>query len=128
PSPNELVAVIAQRGFDVGIKVVEEYRRDIPRETFVDEKAFNWVGHDFINKGLPSDAIAAFRIVVWAHPTSANSLDSLADGYIAAGDRSQARRTYERAIEVANVDPSLDAEGKKSFAADERAKFENLKH
>ena len=73
----------------------------------VDAGRFNSFGYALLGKHQVREAIAVLELVAWAHPGLANAQDSLADAYLAAGDRERARRSLQRAIELAPTDVSL---------------------
>jgi D-alanyl-D-alanine carboxypeptidase len=75
----------------------------------------------------PKDALVLFELNAWAHPQSANAHDSLADGYLATGDKESARQAIERAIALAPADASFDTAARASFLTDERAKLQKTK-
>lgn len=126
PSPAELVARIRQNGFESVKEDVQRMIKTLPLEWVVSEKIFNSVGYQLLGAKKMDDAVAAFRLNLYFHPNSANAADSLADGYLAAGDVPRAIESYRHAIDLAERDPALDAEGKKSFSAEENKKIERL--
>lgn len=127
PSPKEFADLIARRGFDSAVAVVERYRGSVPVETVVGESAFNSLGYELIGEKRFAEAIGVLRLVTYVYPGSANAEDSLGDAYLAAGEKEQARAAFQKALELVADDPRFDAEGKKSFARDEQSKIEQLK-
>ena len=89
----------------------------------VDGDRFNTWGYNLFGQHRPKDALAVFEIAAWAHPTSANAQDSLADGYLAAGDKESAKRALQRAIDLAPEDPLIESGSKASFISDESKKL-----
>lgn len=75
----------------------EKFGYELP----VTEQLINLFGYSLLGRGLHSDAIAAFRVNTERYPESANTYDSLGDGYAEAGDLANARRSYARAVELA---------------------------
>ena len=127
PSPKEFADLIARRGFDSAVAVVERYRGSVPVETVVSESAFNSLGYSLIGEKRFAEAVGVLRLVTYVYPRSANAEDSLGDAYLAAGEKEQARAAFQKALELVADDPRFDAEGKKSFARDEQSKIEQLK-
>ena len=89
----------------------------------IDGDRFNTWGYNLLGQNRPKDAHAVFKLAVWAHPTSANAQDSLADGYLAVGGKESAGKAVMRAIELAPGDPLLDAGSKSSFLSEEHARL-----
>jgi tetratricopeptide (TPR) repeat protein len=68
------------------------------------EASLNLGGYGLLELGRVEDAIAAFELNAAAYPTSANVWDSLADGYLAAGDRERAKVMSEKALAALATD------------------------
>jgi hypothetical protein len=126
PSSEDLVAIAGRDGFEAATSMIERYRAVVPLPWIVDEHALNSLGYARIAARQFADGILAFRLNAYAHPGSANLLDSLGDGYAAAGDKANAVASFRRAIEVVESDPAFDAEGKKQFAKDEQTKIRQI--
>ena len=127
PSTDEFAKLIATRGLEAAKAIVERYRRDLPDENIVDQSALNSTGYSLIAEHKLAEAIGVLRLVAYAYPNSANAQDSLADAYIAAGQKDLARQSLQKALELLPADSSLDAETKKSMTKDEQMKLEQLK-
>ncbi len=69
------------------------------------ERSINSVGYARIGAGQLSLALDAFEINTNLFPGSANAWDSLAETYLALGDRDKSIKLYRKALEV---DPSFD--------------------
>jgi tetratricopeptide (TPR) repeat protein len=67
----------------------------------------NLLGYQLLNAGNFKDAIAAFQLNVEAYPQSANVYDSLSDGYVALGNRDEALKNAQKAVEM--IDKDLEA-------------------
>ena len=127
PSTNDLANLISTRGLEAATAIVDKYRRELPDERIVDQNVLNSVGYNLIAERKFSEAIKVLRFVVYAYPSSANAEDSLADAYIAAGQKDLARQALQEALKLLPADSSLDEESKKSMAKDEQAKLDRLK-
>jgi len=68
------------------------------------ESAVNRLGYDFLRSGNKDAAIEVFRFNTIRFPQSANTYDSLAEAYLAAGDKVKAVEYYEKALAI---DPKL---------------------
>lgn len=68
-------------------------------------------GYELLQAGQMNDAVAVFELYAEAYPEAPNPYDSLGDAYRAAGLLEDARRRYERAVELAEaaVDERLSA-------------------
>lgn len=126
-SPREVVALANADGLETVKSLFTKIAGDQPLGANVDANAFNTYGYDLLGQRRPKDAHHIFEIVAWAHPTSANAQDSLADAYLAIGDKQQARRAVQRAIELVPTDPTIGADSKISFLKDEQHRLEDLK-
>lgn len=127
PSAVEFADIIAGRGFDAAVALVDRYRRELPDETVVDADTFNGVGYRLIAERRFPEAIGIMRLVVYAYPDSANAADSLADAYIAAGQKDLARATLQQALKVIARDSSLNEANKQYMTKVEQAKLALLK-
>ena len=93
----------------------------------VDANQFNAYGYELLGQKRSRDAINVFEIVVWAHPTLANALDSLADGYLAAGNPEKARLAVLKAIELAATDPTMNVAARDLFMSAARSRLKQLR-
>ena len=72
-----------------------------PRYKFYNfEAELNSAGYAQIGRGDHQTAIAIFSFVTQLFPDSANAWDSLAEGYLEAGDKEKAKEYYEKAYEM----------------------------
>jgi Tfp pilus assembly protein PilF len=62
------------------------------------EALVNTVGYEYLTAGNTAQAIAVFDVNVQAYPASPNAHDSLADGYMAAGQKDLARSHSQQAL------------------------------
>ena len=126
PSPLESAALVSQQG----LAAVQELFVKICGErgvgTRIDGNRFNTWGYNLLGQNRPKDALALFELAAWAHPTSANAQDSLADGFLAVGNKASAKKAIQRAIELAPGNPLLDASSKASFISEETRRLHQL--
>lgn len=94
--------------------------------TLPPENVVNLLGYEKLQEKDAAGAIELFLLNVEAHPESANAHDSLADGYLAAGDRERAREHAEKAIAALAGDPDQSAEFQKAIRAAAEAKLRDL--
>jgi tetratricopeptide (TPR) repeat protein len=127
PSAHEFVALMADKGFDAAVQIVERFRRDAPGVIVVDQRVFNRLGYNLIAEKRFAEAIGVLRLVSYVYPKSWNAADSLGDAYIAAGQKEEGRAAYQRALNLAAADPDIDPDRRKSIIKDEQTKLEKLK-
>lgn len=127
PSAVEFAEIIAGRGFDAAVALVDRYRRELPEEAVVDADTFNGVGYRLLAERRLPEAIGIMRLVVYAYPDSANAADSLADAYIAAGQKGLARSALQQALKVIARDSSLNEANKQYMTKVEQEKLDQLK-
>jgi hypothetical protein len=126
PSPAEFVPLIQKRGYAAVVELLDRYRRDAPGDTIVDEAVFNALGYDLLGQRRLPEAIGVFRLVRHVYPKSSNAADSLGDAYLAAGKNDEAGAAFQEAIDLAAVDPGLDAKSKEAFVTEEQKKIKKL--
>lgn len=85
-------------------------RRDGRSLPMPPEGPVNVLGYELSQAGRHDDAIAVFRLNTELHPDSANTWDSLSDGYLAAGRRDEALAAVRRLLELLPADPARDTE------------------
>ena len=64
------------------------------------ERSLNDLGYALLGEEKTADAIAVFRLNAEQFPASPNTWDSLAEAYLAAGDRTRAIEYYEKSLEL----------------------------
>ncbi len=70
-----------------------------PKYKYFDfEGKFNQAGYQLLGDGQGKEAIFVFQMVTNMYPESANAWDSLAEGYLKAGDKEKATEYYNKAI------------------------------
>jgi protein involved in temperature-dependent protein secretion len=90
------------------------------------EPVMNAVGYELLQGGRVADAIGMFELNVEANPGSANTLDSLADGYLAAGDKVKALEYARKALAALPEDTSVPAEFKQQIRESAEGKIREL--
>jgi hypothetical protein len=126
PSPLESAALVSRQGLAAVQALFSQICGEHGLGTCVDGEGFNTWGYNLLGQRRPKDALAVFELAAWAHPTSANAQDSLADGYLAVGDKKSARRALQRAIDLASGDPLIASGSKASFISDETRRLRQL--
>ena len=105
PASEEIDRVIRQAGPEAGRARFKELQTKLAREFFIDERAFNALGYQFLREQKSPEAMAVFKMNTEAFPESWNVWDSLAEGYLISGDNDRAEVNYNRSLEL---NPSND--------------------
>ena len=90
------------------------------------EGAMNLLGYELLQGGRVPDAIAIFELNVEAYPGSANTLDSLSDGYLAAGDKVKALEFARKALAALPGDKTAPDEFKQQIRESAEGKIRQL--
>lgn len=121
--PNPAIASLRQSGSvlntldseDGAAKVssmLSAARTKDPKAQVFPEADANVIGYEHLQAGDVNEAIEIFKLNVTAYPNSPNTYDSLADAYVAAGDKEQARKNAQKAIDLLAGD-TQDPEARK---------------
>jgi dienelactone hydrolase len=90
------------------------------------EGAINAIGYELLRGGRVPDAIGVFELNVDAYPGSANTLDSLSDAYLAAGDKVKALDFARKALAALPADENAPAEFKQQIRESAEGKIRQL--
>jgi pimeloyl-ACP methyl ester carboxylesterase len=126
PSPSEAAALAGAQGLDAAKRAFVTTCGENSVASCMDIDRFNNWGYNLLGQQRPKVALAVFQLNAWAHPGSANAQDSLADGYLAVGDKEDAKRAVERAIVLAPNDALLDPAARESFLSEEKARLQKF--
>jgi CubicO group peptidase (beta-lactamase class C family) len=94
-----LIKSIVNDGAEKAIADYRKRRETSPAERF-DENFMNNLGYGFLRARKIDEAIAVFRLNTEDFPNSANTWDSLAEGYMVKGDKKQAIENYKKSLEL----------------------------
>lgn len=86
--------------------VFHEARNRDPKAFVFPEFAVNLLAYDRLQAGDKEDAIELFKLNAEAYSASANTQDSLSDGYLAAGQRELALAAEEECLKLLPGDPN----------------------
>jgi len=95
-----LSATIASSGMGAAEKQYHALRSAGAAGYNFDENELNNLGYQLIRANKFKDAIGIFQLNVEAFPNSANTYDSLAEGYMDDGDKAQAVANYEKSLQL----------------------------
>jgi imidazolonepropionase-like amidohydrolase len=107
-SSEVVTAVIASRGTEAGVALLTRMSQADPSSPMVSEEALNQLGYDLLATRRQA-AIQVFELNTVLYPKSGNTFDSLAEAYLLAGKKDQARKCYARALEVQPDYPNAKA-------------------
>ena len=129
PTPEEefWTALTSPGGVERARQIFKEQRASNPELVLFPEGEANLHGYSLLQAGNVKDAIAVFELNVEAYPTSANTYDSLADAHLAAGNREDALRFSEKALEMLPADKAAPEEFKQLVRESAERKIQQLR-
>lgn len=110
PSPvEEFWSLLEEPGGAArAMQYYEDAKKRDPNVFLFPEFAVNALGYERLQDGNAADAVEIFKLNVAAFPASPNVYDSLADSYVAAGNRELAIQASRKALEVLDATPNLN--------------------
>ncbi len=98
---REVARTILSRGVEAGVARYHELKTGRPDDyDFASESELNRLGYELLRHEKKPEALAVFELNVDAFPESWNVHDSLAEAYLAVGDRERAIESYRRSVEL----------------------------
>jgi len=94
---NVLEKEIKEKGVSAAIALYRQMRLRYPKE-YLRERTLNVLGYQQLNAHHVEEAIALFKLNVEMYPRAYNTYDSLAEAYMAHGDRLLAIRNYRKSL------------------------------
>ena len=85
-----------QSGIEAAIKAHRKYKQS--RTGKFTEIETNMLGYTLLQSGRAADAIRVFQCNTEDYPNSFNTWDSLAEGYMVAGDKANAVKYYRKSL------------------------------
>jgi dienelactone hydrolase len=124
---SEFFALINQPGGAAkATAVFREARQSDPNAVVFPEYPMNLLGYAKLQAGEKQEAIALFKLNTEAYPASANTQDSLSDGYLAAGQNDLALAAEQKCLELLPADKN-DADFKRRLEQAANEKIAKLK-
>lgn len=91
---------IRERGVAAAVAQYRELRKSQPGRYDFAEPELNALGYELLFTGRVREAVEIFKLNVETYPEGFNTYDSLAEAYLAAGDRELAVKNYRRSLEL----------------------------
>jgi dienelactone hydrolase len=107
-------------------QVFRDARQRDPKAYLFPEAFLNQAAYERLQAGQLPEAIELFKLNVEAYPASANTYDSLGDGYVAAGQNELALQATQKCLTLLAAD-KLDDDARKAIRRSAEQKLEKLK-
>jgi len=101
-----LSATINSSGIDHAVAQYRDLKASKETTYNFDEEQLNGLGYRLLSAQKFSEAIQIFQLNAEVYPQSGNVYDSLAEGYMRAGDKSQAIVNYQKSLELKPNNPN----------------------
>ncbi|MGB0035313.1 MAG: YceI family protein [Candidatus Acidiferrales bacterium] len=115
PVGNLLLETINKDGLDAAIRQFKDLKEKKPAEYAFGPGQLNILGYRLMQHGKNREALEFMKLNSEEYPKDANMYDSLADAYMAVGDRENAIANYKKALEL-NPDISSSIESLRGLA------------
>jgi tetratricopeptide (TPR) repeat protein len=100
PVADSLRKALAEGGAQLMARRYLEFKNSPSTASINTEEDVNALGYELVGGGRLREAIEVFKLNVQSYPLSANAYDSLGDAYSRSGDKEQAIKAYEKALEL----------------------------
>jgi hypothetical protein len=114
-TPVALLDLIEAKGWSAGSAALDAAAVQSTDAAVLDPSSLNMLSGHLLQAKRANDAVALLRWTAAKHPEMANLQDSLADAYLAAGDKEAARRATQLALDLAARDSSLTKEQRETL-------------
>ena len=113
-------------GLERARKLYDEAKGRDKNAVLIPEAEANQLGYQLLQAGNHKDAIVVFQMNVEEYPRSANVYDSLSDGYLAMGNKEEALKYAEKAIQALDKDTNATTEFKQLLRESTAKKIKEL--
>ncbi|HSB10098.1 MAG TPA: hypothetical protein VLM38_11485 [Blastocatellia bacterium] len=127
PSSGRFIALINVLGWTKALEIYEQAKRSDPQAPLFTEQTLNGIGYTLLQNKKTRDAVEVFKLVVASYPGSANAYDSLADAYLEDGNKAEALKNTERALELLEKDTSMPPQRREQIRQSAAQKVNRLK-
>jgi 3-oxoadipate enol-lactonase len=97
---KQFFEILAQKGVREAVHAFEEAHKRSDHSLGFSERKLNQAGYRYLQKGNVKEAIELFKLNVLAYPDSWNTYDSLAEAYMADGNKKLAIHYYEKSLKL----------------------------
>ena len=108
-----LWATVTTSGVSAAIEQYKQLKKEQPTVYDFGEAELNGVGYQLLGAKRTREAIEIFKLNLEAYPHSANGYDSLAEAYLANGDRDLSIANYKRSLELSPSNHNAEQQLKK---------------
>jgi dienelactone hydrolase len=128
PSPMVVaLSTIDQPGGAAKVSaMLKEARKKNDSAMLLPEATVNLIGYEFLQAGDTKSAVEIMKLNVEAYPNSPNVYDSLADAYVAAGQKDLARQNSKKALELLASDTTDSQQQRDAIKASAEGKLKQL--
>lgn len=121
----EFVGGVVEDGADAAIAAFRKTWKETGTPP-VAEATMNVAGYSLLFGARPAEGLRVLALNVEAYPTSSNTYDSLADAYLAAGDRAKALELTKKAAEMLAQEKGLTDERRAAIQGSIDGKLKQL--
>ena len=115
-------------GWQAAGPALDQLQARDPGAEVLQESSLNSIGYRLLGAGKTGDAVSVFERAVRDYPSSPNAYDSLADAYLAAGDKAKALACSEKALALLPSASQLSAGRRDRIAESAKARIAKLKN
>jgi len=95
---DTLLVTIFESGIDSAVSRYHYLKTTMPDQYDFREAQLNMVGYLLLKNRMINEAVEIFKLNTEAYPESANTYDSLAEGYLAQGNMLLAEENYKKSL------------------------------
>jgi hypothetical protein len=109
PDAARIQRIALDHGWAAAESTLNDLRASDPQAEALTESSLNQTGYQLLGEAKTADAVAAFEFVARSYPASPNAYDSLADGYLAAGNSARALECSQKTLELVSKAQDMDS-------------------
>jgi hypothetical protein len=122
-----LLNLIEEKGWSAANVALDAAAAQSADAAVLDPGSLNMLSGHLLQSNHSKDAVELLRWTAAKHPAMANLQDSLADAYLAAGDKEGARRATQLALDLASRDNSLNKEQREALTKAAAGRLKQLR-
>jgi tetratricopeptide (TPR) repeat protein len=109
PRAEDLAWMLSRGEVEPARQAFQAARARYPQETIIEERSFSALGAELLGRNQTEAATAAFQCVAAAYSASPGARLNLAEAYRQGGRKQEAIAEYEKAIQLTENSPGVDA-------------------